>query len=360
MTPLQEKLIIQSIWLERYKGETPKIIIERLKKASKKINAAVNKNLPFPQLEKIVAEQMKYVYLEYDILLYNDMEKISETAYNATNNLVNAIAVANSFPEAPKFVDLSKEAQKRILNVNRPVLGQTLKTLKANAIFKGADRIREALRKGLNEDLSLSKTQRNVRAIELKDEVIGSLSRHQLDSNTSTMLKSAIEEARGEVYNQHKDIIKGWRSLGTLDNRTSDICVSLDNVFYSSEKYTWETVPYKPPRHYNCRSMLLPETEFDELDSLERPLTLYEGKTVNHRDGTTSTKWIVKNSKLVDGKKSFNQLFGEQSEEFQKAYLGKKRYELYKKDNSLLKKQYNLRRNEVLTIEELQSKLNLN
>lgn len=362
MTDLQQKLITQSIWLERYQGETPDIIRTNLEKASAKINAIINKTDDFKAIRKVVAEQMQLVYKDYDILLYDDMEKIAETSYNATVNIFNAIAVANSFPTAPKFIDLSKSAKKRILDKNRPILGQTLKDIKANAIFSGEKRLRETIYQGYNEDLTLTQIQRKARAIVGADEMLGRMSRHELDTVVNTALKSSIEESRAEVYNEHDRLIVGWRRIVVFDSRTSPICSSLatkpEHLYYPKPQYTWETVPYKSPLHPNCRTIIIGETRFDKEIQREKAFTYQTGRTVNHRDGTTSTKFKVKEVKKFDANISFDKAFKEMPVDFQKDFLGKKRYELYEKHGAkVIKNLFNLATMEKLTLDELKRKL---
>ena len=355
---LEEKIIIQTLWLERFQGETPGIIRQRLERASRRINAVINRTNNIREIRRVINEQLQIVYADYPELIFQDMENIAEMSYNAANTIYNNIAAANSFPEAPTFVNLSQAAQRRIVNSNRPLLGQTLQDLKANAIFSGNTSLRQAISEGLEADLSLPVIQRRARAIEFKDEAIGKMSRHNLNTVVNTALKGAIEEARGEVYNQHDDIIIGWRSLGTLDNRTSNICRTLDNEFYPKPQFTWETVPYKPPRHPNCRSIILGETRFDQEDISPRSVTFANRRTVNHRDGTTSTAFTTESTRQVSGRLSFNQVFESQGVAFKRDYLGTERYNLYRRHGSrVLREMYNLQRNELLTLDELRARL---
>lgn len=57
----------------------------------------------------------------------------------------------------------------------------------------------------------------------------------------------------------------GWQSLAVLDGKTSAGCVALNEVFYSAKKYDYESIPDKPPRHINCRSILIPIYNKEEL-----------------------------------------------------------------------------------------------
>lgn len=68
---------------------------------------------------------------------------------------------------------------------------------------------------------------------------------------------------------------RGWMSVATLDNRTSAICIGLHNQFYSSKDYaTRGDIPDLPPRHPNCRSVII--TVPDGVN-----ITKFKGENVN-------------------------------------------------------------------------------
>lgn len=73
-----------------------------------------------------------------------------------------------------------------------------------------------------------------------------------------TNAKAGREYGYQEVDRASKEQIRGWMSIAVLDNRTSAICVGLHNKFYSIKNYKRRgDVPDKPPRHPNCRSIVI-------------------------------------------------------------------------------------------------------
>jgi len=89
----------------------------------------------------------------------------------------------------------------------------------------------------------------------VRDEVNKYKRRDDMFYNTQT--KAAREYAYRDIDNKNKDI-KGWLSIAVLDNRTSVICVGLANKYYSVKQYPKrEDIPNQPPRHPNCRSILI-------------------------------------------------------------------------------------------------------
>lgn len=117
-----------------------------------------------------------------------------------------------------------------------------------------------------------------------------------------TFYRTQAKSAREFGYAQNDKIlskeVRGWLSVAVLDNRTSAICVSLHNKFYSKKDYaTRFDVPYQIPRHPNCRSILV--TVFEGVN-----ITKYKGKNIN--------TFLKNNPKMAEG------------------ILGQKKYRIFK------------------------------
>ena len=82
-------------------------------------------------------------------------------------------------------------------------------------------------------------------------------------SLTSTAIAAVANAARLQTFQQNADVIKGIQQVSILDNRTSKICIA-----YSGQSWDIETLEPifgstlrfngGPPRHFNCRSTLVP------------------------------------------------------------------------------------------------------
>lgn len=77
-----------------------------------------------------------------------------------------------------------------------------------------------------------------------------------------TSVQTVANASRLETFKANGDLVKGVRQLSTLDGKTSLICVG-----YSGGKWKLDgtpiaptTLPFNggPPRHWNCRSVLVP------------------------------------------------------------------------------------------------------
>lgn len=90
--------------------------------------------------------------------------------------------------------------------------------------------------------------------------LINTLHRRQVTSLVSTIANHTSSVARSQLYDANSDILDGYRWIATLDNKTTLICGTRDNVIFRNI----ETDP-KPPAHWGCRSTTIPavKPEYD-------------------------------------------------------------------------------------------------
>jgi SPP1 gp7 family putative phage head morphogenesis protein len=79
------------------------------------------------------------------------------------------------------------------------------------------------------------------------------LPNHQAKTLLRTAITKAETHALDAVVQQNKEIIKAYEYTAILDARTSSLCSSLDGTMIRLD----ETSKF-PPRHFNCRSSLVP------------------------------------------------------------------------------------------------------
>jgi len=163
-------------------------------------------------------------------------------------------------------------------------------------------------------------------------------------SIATTSVSHIAHNAREAIYNENSDVIKGWQSQATLDNRTSFLCANYDGAEY--DFITHKGINKKgrmfkyfpPPRHPHCRSVHLIITKsykelglnIDEISDLTR----------SSMDGE-----VPKNM-------NFEEWISTKSDKQIRRYLGKGRYELYKDKKITLSDLVN-QRGRVLRIDEL-------
>ncbi len=95
--------------------------------------------------------------------------------------------------------------------------------------------------------------------------------RAQASAVASTAMTAVNTNARLATFQKNSDIISAIRQLSTFDNRTSDICIAYSGAMWDVE--TLQPLPPTnlpfnggPPRHFNCRSTVVPVVKsFEEL-----------------------------------------------------------------------------------------------
>jgi len=79
-----------------------------------------------------------------------------------------------------------------------------------------------------------------------------------------TSIQQVANDARLATFRENADVIKGVQQLSTLDGRTSAICVAYSGASWDLDgnPINGTTLPFNggPPRHFNCRSVLVPIT----------------------------------------------------------------------------------------------------
>lgn len=110
------------------------------------------------------------------------------------------------------------------------------------------------------------------------DEVVSRISEEtdsysipQLNTIVRTTTFEAINEARYNFFNSPElgGFVEALEYSAILDGRTSPICQELDGKIYPSDSDMWQT--YRPPNHFNCRSLLIAVTELDTWKTSSKP-----------------------------------------------------------------------------------------
>lgn len=93
-------------------------------------------------------------------------------------------------------------------------------------------------------------------------------------SNARSLVHSSIQQvandARMATFQKNSDVVKGMRQISTLDSHTTEICIAYDGAEWDleGEPIGDTELPFNggPPRHWGCRSVLVPITKtFKEL-----------------------------------------------------------------------------------------------
>jgi SPP1 gp7 family putative phage head morphogenesis protein len=92
-----------------------------------------------------------------------------------------------------------------------------------------------------------------------------------LNTLVRTNTFEAMNEARYQEFTDPAlgDFVVALRYSAILDDRTTEICSALSDATWATDSEMWDT--YRPPNHYNCRSLLVPITAVDGWDGQESP-----------------------------------------------------------------------------------------
>lgn len=132
------------------------------------------------------------------------------------------------------------------------------------------------------------------------------VSRRNAEALVRTSIQSVTAEADMAVYESASDVVTGYRQLSTLDGRTSDTCMAYSGAEWNKDREPVGKVklPFVNPggsvngvpRHWNCRSRILPRLR--ALDVLPE----FRGSTRSSMDGPvaanlTFDEWLAKKPK---------------------------------------------------------------
>lgn len=288
-------------------------------------------------LKKIIRDLSLYVNPDLDFM----SEELNKLAFAEVQNTVkkaNEIADYMLFSVAPP-----KDVIKSIFNTSLMAAGDRAYTL--TDWFKGID---NALLNKIDGAVKMGMVQGETGAqLSERMQQLGIKTVHDAKAIALTSVSHIAHNAREAVYNKNADVIKGWKSVATLDYRTSLLCASYDGALYDFKTHKGlneigkEHAYFPPPRHPNCRSVHIIITK--SYKEMGIPLDEISTTARSSLDGqipadTTFTQWIEsKTPKQI------------------KKYLGAGRYELYK-DGKITFSDLVNQRGRTLTIDELINK----
>lgn len=146
----------------------------------------------------------------------------------------------------------------------RPFQGRFLRDWLVDAEAGAAKRVRETIRQGFIEGLSVSemaRTVRGTRALQYRDGIL-EISRRGAETLVRTAVTHVAAVASQETYRAMGDLVEAVEWVSTLDARTSVVCAGRDGKVYPLEAGP------RPPAHPNCRSTVIPRIK--GLEPVER------------------------------------------------------------------------------------------
>lgn len=193
------------------------------------------------------------------------------------------------------------------------------------------------VRQGLNDGLSNADMARNLQRS------VYPAHRSRANALVATATNAVSNRARIDTFTANTDVIKGMQQVSTLDNKTSDICIAYSGMAWrmdAGHTPIGGARPFNggPPRHFNCRSTLVPVLK--SFAELGLPPVRFPAGTRASIDGQ------------LPGEITFHQFLKGKSKTFQNDLLGPARAKLWRSGAITLNQLVDMRGNP-LTVEEL-------
>lgn len=178
-------------------------------------------------------------------------------------------------------------------------------------------------------------------------QVPGIMNTSKRNANTlaRTALNKVTNEARIASFEANSDMVKALKQISTLDNRTSEICIAYDGQVWENtpekKPVSPSTLPFNggPPRHFNCRSTLVPVLK--SWEELGIPAKELEPSTRASMDGQ------------VPEDTTFDDFLKSKGTEFQNKILGPAKARLWRSGKITLQQLVDFRGNP-LSVEQLE------
>jgi SPP1 gp7 family putative phage head morphogenesis protein len=271
-----------------------------------------------------------------------EVQKILKDVYRETGDLIKArsIELALQMPEMTAIMLEKAEIgpqlgmphlDRKTVNawfessqVEGTYFNDWMKKLETNAAARIVAEVREA--KVLGE--SLSKTAKRIQnALSISRKSAVGIAHNSLHQAAIFAERNFWQEPK------NKQKIKGLRFVCELDRKTTPLCRSLDQRVFKVDEAP------QPPLYWRCRSHLIPMFKWDtkkDLNEATRPARVeMGGRTVKHRDKSTSTKYERFEALQIPAGRSYNQWMNNmvhsknpEYRKFAREALGPTRYKL--------------------------------
>lgn len=225
-----------------------------------------------------------------------------------------------------------------------PITGQTIQQMYKSLSVNDTERIMRTVSQGLQNGLTKQQIQNAIfgtKKLNYTDGVLDITRRSVNDKRnnsgiTRTTINAIQNESLSMLYQANSDIIPREMITAVLDGRTTFYCASVDGDVYPVG------VGPRPPFHYNCRTIRVPEIDGINIRST-RPYVM-DTRTRSEREKdflavkrdtnepikVQRAKWAKSRVGLIEDDVKYTGWFDNATVGFQKEYLGASRYKLYK------------------------------
>ena len=327
---LQDLITTRSLFLERVKGnfsnQIAKLYADLFDDVEKKILSA---DVDMSKLNQLIKEINRNLTVPFADI-GNDLIELAQDENKFTTKALNdsiGVNIAQGLASA-KIVE--KVATQSL--IEGALLKDWFSSLNASLQFD------------IDREIKLGFTQGETTK-EIRDRLQNrfKINAKNADSVILTATSTIANNIRESVYQENKSLFSEYVHASVLDSRVTEVCAIRDNKRwdFTTHKPINHSLPFRQsPLHFRCRSVLFPIVKgWQELE-----------KEFNIPEATRSS---------IDGQipqsTSFTKLFEGKGADFQREYLGAKKYELYKQNKLSFTDLFDTRGNP-LTVKQLKEK----
>lgn len=219
--------------------------------------------------------------------LVKDLQELSGAEAKHTIKLLSEISPIELNFVAPGARTL------QALVTKSPIRGAVMDKWFNGLETKMQNTIEQQIRIGLVEGETVPELTRRIRgtAAEAFKNGTAERIRRDIEATVRTAANNVSTQAREATYKANDEVIKGVQYVATLDDRTTEICMSLDGKVFPVDEGP------RPPQHFNCRSTTTPVLKsWKELgiDLKEAPPGTRASMNGQVSDKTTYGQWLKK------------------------------------------------------------------
>ena len=355
---IRDDLITQDIRYKRADASVRKEVDARLSSLEAAIAAAIIRvNVNGTKQVKARQRRLAKLNREVGVLIrtaYSEINGIIKSSARRVANVETAADVAIVTKNLPKGVGIEFEGEKLPPIVTNSIANGI--TIEGATMLEWTRRNSRQLQQAVLDQVRLS-LEAGESTQQATTRIVGgtingvavpgvmATSRRNAETLVRTAIAEVVNKAALQSFQDMNDVVKAVQQISTLDSRTSDICIAYSGQVWdvnTLEPIAPSTLQFNggPPRHFNCRSRLVPVTKsFEEL-------------------GITGTEIPVATRASMDGEVpgdiTFDGFLKGKSKTFQDELLGPGRARLWRSGKISLTQLVDFRGNP-LTLDQLES-----
>lgn len=340
---IHRKFIGLHVDLLRLSQSEREAVLRMLGQLQSRLLAKMSTQIPLPGFGTYNQQRAMALYRTTDAMIAQTYSQIAVSHDSTLLNVAGfqsqqALAQVNGVIKAPLLtVGLPPEQLKALVNDDlvdgRPARywwDQQATTLKT--------RYRDEIRQGAFAGETQAQLKQRIQGTKARNyqDGIMAVTGKQADALIRTSLISVANAARHETFVANDDVLDGEEWSATLDDRTCPICGALDGQAWTFQGDpigpTEKSYPGPPPQHFNCRCALIPILKSWEDVVRDVGLDEKEGAKIDALGEQIPPNMRESMGGPVAGTMDYKTWLGLQDEATQLDILGKKRFDLWKRD----------------------------